>query len=169
MQDVARSREFESVTRVLEARRHRVWQGSGIPLFDCPVWQCNRWGDSSPLFEPVVYPILIWHKHYFVGPKANRYQLDAKCLAVERKRWQPQRLRERSDITLPINHFAMRFDFDQVREFPTHGICFIHDRRPRMPNLFERVTDNSATDVGQARVLPAQHDCDFSREILLGT
>ena len=64
---------------------------------------------------------------------------------------------------------VVRFDFDQVWEFPTHRIGFIHDRHPRMPNLFERVTDNSATGVGQSPVFPAQHDCDFSGEILLGT
>jgi hypothetical protein len=34
-----------------------------------------------------------------------------------------------------------------------------------MPNLFNRVADNAVASVGQTRILPAQHECDFSSEL----
>src|SRR5262249_54416107 len=47
-------------------------------------------------------------------------------------------------------------------------IRFVHESEPRMPDLFEWIADNAAASVGQTRIFPAQHDRDFSGEILLG-
>jgi hypothetical protein len=76
-------------------------------------------------------------------------------------------LGERSGITLPINHPAVGLDFSHIRKLAADRIAFVHDDRPRMPNLFERVAHNSIAGVSQARIFSAQHDGYLSGKRLL--
>jgi hypothetical protein len=64
-------------------------------------------------------------------------------------------------------HRAVGFDFDGLREFPTYGICFVHNGKPRMPNLFERIAHNPVSGMRQTRIPPTQDHSDLSSEVLL--
>src|SRR5437667_3467041 len=149
-------------------RRQRVHERLELPFLYGPIWQGNRWRDPASPFKPVLNPNLIWYEHYFIGLIPNRDQLDAKSLPIERERSQPQRLREGSDITLPVSHRPIRLYLDRLWKSATHGVGFVHNANSRMPNLFERVARNPLAGVSQTRIFPAQYNGQLCREILLG-
>ncbi len=78
-----------------------------------------------------------------------------------------QGLGEGTNITLTIEHCAIRVHLDRLRQPAGHKVSFIHDNHTPAPDLVERVMCDSATSVAESRIFPAQNNGNISREVLL--
>src|SRR5690349_24914860 len=109
-------------------------------------------------------PVFIRHKHYFVRPISNRNELNTKRLPIERERLQPQWLRKRSDVTLPVENSSIMLHLSLLRQFANNRIRLIRDSHSRSPDLIEPLVRQSCSRVREPSILPAQRDSDVGGE-----